>query len=67
MNTYTPLHYQNKLLLLERKLITLALKREKGIVKNAHKLLCPKGQYYTYNALVRVIRKHGINKNQYKL
>lgn len=57
---YTEKDYKSKLLQLERRLIMEALKRCEGVITNAHKLLCPKGYPYTYNALVKVIKKHGL-------
>lgn len=66
MTLYTPQHYENKLLLAEKTTIEKALKRENGSIKKAYNLLCPKGYYYTYNALLRVMRRHGIKKENFK-
>jgi len=63
---YNESHYSNKLLLAERQTIVKALTRTKGSIRKSHKLLCPKGLYYNYNALIKVIQRHGLKSSDYK-
>lgn len=57
---YTKEDYKNKLLLKEREIIEKALIKHKQVKIHAHKELCPNNNPYTYSALLRRMRKHGI-------
>lgn len=63
---YTKESYKNKLIAQERILIIKALKRTKGSIRKSHHLLCPRGLYYSYQALIKVIERHNLKPSEFK-
>lgn len=61
---YTDKQYKSLLLREERKLIVKALRKTNNSRKQAWKLLCPKEQPYSYNALLKVIYRHEITDKE---
>ena len=67
---YTKVDYETgelNLLKGERLVIAQALRKTKGIVSEAHAIVCPVGQPYSYSALLRVIKRHSIDPNHFKI
>jgi hypothetical protein len=65
---YTPNMYKGEFNLFagEKRMIIAALKKTKGSVKKAQKILCPENKPYGYTGLLRVIYKHQIDSHSYK-
>lgn len=63
---YQQSDYTNKLLLLEKTTIMRSMTINRGMIKKCHSQLCPQDQPYKYNHFLRVLKKHGIKKEDYR-